>query len=1049
MRFTEDSPKSNDWDQQGLSLYRKGRVSFLSINGLSLRYHCNDDQTQDVTLYPSGKTVCSCQKNLCAHGVATRLQAEADGLWQQLTLKAQQELGEEMMALLARAMPTTETIRLHISLRLYDANRVGLGLSIGQERLYAVKSIPDFLRAHLQSEPFLLSPKCTYDPSTMHFVREDERLLTLLITHMNLNIQKDPPFEESIAPSFQTEGRFVLLSGAFLQSVMRYLESHPFYLITPEDKQPQNGIKTVKLPLSFGVSHSQSALVIHAQGMESILPITADARYVVHEGKAVHLSSVQARILLPLLQKGGTFTYPASTMEEIMPTLLPSLSIVGAVIPSPELDARLIQKPLKSVVHIDFINGDVIARLAFHYGDIILEPFSANQVPGDDILPVGKLLLRDGVAETELLDFFSDAGFLVRKGHILLHRSRDILTFCTQGVITLGKMAEVYASTAFEKVKPRRFAAKASFHMRNGRLVLSLLENEEVTPELMPVLQAIADRQNYVRLKSGEFLDLRDHVGLAPVVKELLEAAALDHAVMDDPRELAFGAYRATYLVSMLEMAGTEVHATNEVTTAIDALLNPQTEDDSFIPRRLFKKLNPYQQRGSAWLLSLYSARMGGVLADEMGLGKTVQVIAALSAAKRKEGTKKSMIITPTSLTYHWLAEFKRFDESLTVRLILGQREERQQQIRDIKQSGDVDVILTSYPLLRRDIADLKDIPLRFAVLDEAQSIKNAQSLGAISTKELTADVRIALTGTPMENHTGELWSIFDFVLPGYLGTQGSFLRRYGGGEHAPELSKRIRPFLMRRLKAEVLTNLPAKQEHFVYAAMTAEQTQIYRELMATLRLHVGNALEKGELSRARLQVLSLLLKLRQVCCHPKLFMSDYEGTSGKLELLVLTVHRAIANRRRMLIFSQFVGMLQMIKKRLAREGVNVLYLDGQTKPEMRQQLCDRFNGGERSVFLISLKAGGTGLNLTGADLVIHYDPWWNPATEDQATDRAHRIGQSKDVEVLKLIAQDSIEEKVSELSKRKRAIFDRVVHAGETELTSLSEEDIRTLFLN
>ncbi len=429
--------------------------------------------------------------------------------------------------------------------------------------------------------------------------------------------------------------------------------------------------------------------------------------------------------------------------------------------------------------------------------------------------------------------------------------------------------------------------------------------------------------------------------------------------------------------------------------------------------------------------------------------GLRLPPIAALSAAKKKDGVQKSIVVTPTSLTYHWLAEMKRFDDGLIVRVVTGPRDERRHTIADLKKDDSVDVILTSYPLLRRDIEYYKDIPLRFAVLDEAQSVKNAQSQGALAAKELDAQVRVALTGTPMENHTGELWSIFDFILPGYLGTQAAFLRRYGSGERAEELRERIRPFLMRRLKSEVLSDLPEKHEQYLYAAMPPEQDRVYQTLLATLRQHVGQALDEGSLPRARMQVLSVLLKLRQVCCHPKLFLPDYEGTSGKLELLVQTVHSAIDSGRRMLIFSQFVGMLQIIRKRLNREGVSCLYLDGATHPEERQRLCDRFNGGDGKVFLISLKAGGTGLNLTGADLVIHYDPWWNPAAEDQATDRAHRIGQTRDVDVIKLIAQGTIEEKVTDLSQRKRAIFDRVVISGETALSSLTEEDIRSLFFS
>jgi len=655
--------------------------------------------------------------------------------------------------------------------------------------------------------------------------------------------------------------------------------------------------------------------------------------------------------------------------------------------------------------------------------------------------------LRDGRGESTALDFFADAGFVVSGRRMALRGPKDILAFCTQGVAELAKLCEIFVSPAFERIKPRRLSVRAAFRMRGGKLVFSLLEDGGALPELLPILQAVRDRQPYVRLRAGEFLDLRDMSGFAPMAQELLETAALDDPGADGrARELAFAAYRGVYLVSMLEAAGIRTVADAEVEKAVHSLSDAVNADAS-IPPALLAKLSPYQLRGVNWLLSLHRSRLGGVLADEMGLGKTVQVIAAVSAAKQKYGAKNSLIVTPTSLIYHWLAECKHFDDALTVRLLDGGREERTREINEIMRSGGVDIILTSYPLLRRDIGPLSQIPYRFVILDEAQNVKNAQSLAAVSAKGLEAETRLALTGTPMENHTGELWSVFDFALPGYLGGQAAFLRRYGDGERAEELRGRIRPFLMRRLKSDVLAGFPEKHEQRLYTAMVPEQEQVYAQLMATLRQHVDEALRQGSLPRARMQVLSVLLKLRQVCCHPILFLPDYEGKSGKLELLVQTVRDAIEGKRRMLVFSQFVGMLQIIRKRLAREGIKTQYLDGETPPETRQQLCDRFNGGEGSVFLISLKAGGTGLNLTGADLVIHYDPWWNPAAEDQATDRAHRIGQTRDVDVLKLIAKDTIEEKVMDLSGRKRVVFDRVVLAGETALSGLTEEDIRALF--
>lgn len=1040
--------------QNGEKLFRRGSVSQPLETEEGLRYEVGSLPAQSVTFLRQGDAVCTCggRPAPCEHVVAALLRAETDGALRRVQKKWELTLGQRMLGALTRAVPGGEIIRLAVALRLYDDGRVGLGLSAGQERLYAVKSVSELLFCFSTGKEMQLSAKQFYRPDVMRFSREDERFLAALTNALPFRREEENEtgFSEEGSAALPLDGRFVLLSGPFLQNVMRLLENYPFVLLWGERKQAQSGVRKQELPLCFTVSLTPTELLVSAEGADRLRLITPDARYVLSEGTVVHLYASQARVCRLLLSEGTSFRYPARDAEETLSVLLPALAAVGSVAPSPELQARMASEPLKPEVYLDMVDGNVEAKLEFHYGDTVVRPFSTGEEgeasPGAPSLPDGRMLLRDGREESLLLNMLADFGFVVHKGRVLLRRSREILYFCTQGVGELSRRCAVYASQAFEKVKPRRFSARAAFHMRGGRLVFSLLEDGKPVPELATVLRAVAQRQQYVRLKTGEFLDVRDMAGLSPVMQELLDAARLDDpGLSEDAREVSFGAYRAAYMVSMLKMAGADAQVDEEAERAVQTLSQPAPKD--YMPSRLQKKLAPYQRRGSDWLLSLYEARMGGILADEMGLGKTLQVIAALSAARRKDGVQKSVIVTPTSLTYHWLAELKRFNDSLTVRVVTGQKEERRRIIAELKEDEGVDVILTSYPLLRRDIELLKDIPLRFAVLDEAQSVKNAQSQGAIAAKELNAQVRVALTGTPMENHTGELWSIFDFVLPGYLGTQAAFLRRYGSGERAEELRERIRPFLMRRLKSEVMSDLPEKREQFLYAAMPPEQERVYQTLMATLREHVGRALEDGSLPRARMQVLSVLLKLRQVCCHPRLFLPDYEGTSGKLELLVQTVHSGVESGRRMLVFSQFVGMLQIIKKRLAREGVSCLYLDGNTRPEERQRLCDRFNGGEGKVFLISLKAGGAGLNLTGADLVIHYDPWWNPAAEDQATDRAHRIGQTRNVDVLKLIAQGTIEEKVTELSKRKRAIFDRVVISGETALSSLSEEDIRALF--
>ena len=356
--------------------------------------------------------------------------------------------------------------------------------------------------------------------------------------------------------------------------------------------------------------------------------------------------------------------------------------------------------------------------------------------------------------------------------------------------------------------------------------------------------------------------------------------------------------------------------------------------------------------------------------------------------------------------------------------------------------------MITSYPLIRRDIALMADIPFRFAVLDEAQQIKNVQSVGAHAVKQLTAETRIALTGTPMENHAGELWSLFDFVLPGYLPRYTDFLRRWGEGQNAEDLRHRIRPFLMRRLKGDVLGELPEKMESVLMAELPPEQRRVYDAALLQKRERVGEILRERGLTRGRAEVLSAITELRQICCHPALCLSDYAGLSGKLELLMDVLPGALSSGRRALVFSQFTSMLHLIEKRLTAEGIPYLYLDGETPPQKRLELTRRFNeDGEGQVFLISLKAGGTGLNLTGADLVIHYDPWWNPTAEEQATGRAHRIGQTKKVEVLRLVVHNSIEEQVLSMSDRKRRLFDKLITPGEEMPTRLTEKDILSLF--
>ncbi len=438
---------------------------------------------------------------------------------------------------------------------------------------------------------------------------------------------------------------------------------------------------------------------------------------------------------------------------------------------------------------------------------------------------------------------------------------------------------------------------------------------------------------------------------------------------------------------------------------------------------------------------------MGGVLADEMGLGKTLQVLALLQSELPL--ARPALVVAPTSLLYNWQAEVQRFAPGLRTTVIAGTQEERRTAIKDLAD----DVAITSYALLLRDIRHYQDRDFSWCILDEAQYIKNPTSQTARAVKAIQSQRRLALTGTPIENSLTELWSIFDFLMPGFLWGHTKFVQRFakpiqqeGDEKAAAGLSRKLAPFVLRRLKKDVLKELPPKIEHTMLSELTREQKKVYMAWLARIRGEAAAAMGQEGFERSRIKILAGLTRLRQICCHPALFLENYTGGSGKLEQLREVAVDSVASGHRLLVFSQFTTMLDMIREQLIGDGLHCFYLDGATPAEKRLEYVHAFNRGERDVFLISLKAGGTGLNLVGADTVIHYDLWWNPAVEDQASDRAHRIGQTRRVQIMKFIAMGTIDEKIYELQQKKKELIDRVIDPSETLLTSLTEEELREI---
>jgi len=1035
--------------QAGEKLYRSGAARVTSQSAKLIRCVVTDGDRQEVLFMPGTAPQCTCEvwrnQGACRHVAAAMLSAQDSGALEELLRLQAAGSAPKLMAAMESALPEDTSLKMEVSLLLEQPRpgekpRMKIGLRMGEERLYVVRSIPQLMESIESGEPIDYGKGFTFHPEWMQFSPVDKRIIAIL--RAMCQAQK-----ETGATIKTPDQRVMSLPEPFAEAILAELMHTPFRLTVDGKTAVVKRVRQARIPLQFRVASELRGLTISAMFPKDFRPLTSSCSYAIAGGSVVHVDEDQRSVLRVLWseQYAGRcrFDYPVREADRVIGELVPFLKLTGVVEISENLQKQLIRLPLVARVYLDRAGKDVVARAQFRYGDKEIDPFDETPAP-EAIRRGDKLLLRDAAAERQVLDALGASGFYVSKGHVYLTGQDAIFNFVSEGLPKLQSLCEVYLSNDFRKMQPKRPNLTGRMRMRGGLLELQFTQDGEPAQEILAIMEALARHRRYFRLKDGSFLDLSGLEEWQPLADSIYEASMLEgtDVSMISEDTVTLQGYRTAYMSSLLEHVKLPVEVDASVDKTVRALAEPPV-DAVKLPEGL--TLRPYQQRGFQWLYTLDQLHMGGVLADDMGLGKTVQVIALLLSTREKGQT--SLVVAPTTLTYNWLSELERFAPDLSVMVVSGSAAQRASQIRHVKEARDVDVLITSYPLIRQDIDQLTDFEFRFAILDEAQHIKNAGSKGALAVKQLHARTRFALTGTPMENGVGELWSIFDFVLPGYLLGYGAFLRRYQDGEDAEDLRRRIRPFLMRRLKKDVLTELPDKIETVLTAQMTPEQTKVYQSAMLRLRDRVNHLLQEKGIDRGRTEVLAAITQLREICCHPSLVLEDYMGSSGKLDMLLDVLPGAIAAGRRVLLFSAFTSMLKILRKHLEDAGMHTMYLDGDTPAPDRLAMTEQFNAGQGEVFLISLKAGGTGLNLTGADMVIHYDPWWNPAAEDQATDRAYRIGQTRKVEVLRLVTHGSIEEQVVALGQRKKALFDQLITPGEQLVGGLSTQEILALF--
>ncbi len=733
------------------------------------------------------------------------------------------------------------------------------------------------------------------------------------------------------------------------------------------------------------------------------------------------------------------------------------------ILQSPEIDwEKYRPEALKARFEFDSDSPDELRlRPTLSYGDFTFSPLADEHVPRE--------ICRDVPAEfyisrliTRYFSYWEDeSGELVIRGD-----EEALYQVLSEGMTQFQEVGEVWLS---ESVRHLRVLPPPGVSMGvslgGGWLDLKI-ETAGIDPaELLQVLSEYRQKKKYYRMKNGEFLQLSG--GGLQALDSLTADLGLTKSEFQ-AGEAKIPAYRAFYLDSLSGDGRMKLFQRDEAYGMMVRDLKTAQSVSYAVPAVLEKTLREYQKIGYTWMRTLARYHFGGILADDMGLGKTLQVIALLTAFYQEKTEQKaagnegsgselplpSLIVCPASLVYNWGQEFARFSPGIRVLLIAGTAKERQEQLEEqmrMEASEGAQVIITSYDLLKRDREAYLGRTFEYEIIDEAQVIKNAKTQGAKAVKEISANVRFALTGTPVENRLSELWSIFDFLMPGFLYSYRKFRERYElpivknqDPEALTALRRMTGPFVLRRLKKDVLRELPTKEERIVYSAASGRQQKLYTASALKLKEALAGGAWSGN---GKLEVLSQLMRLRQICCDPALCFEDYTGESAKLETCVSLIASASAAGHKILLFSQFASMLERIRERLLQEGISSHLLVGATPKEERSRMVQAFASDEVPVFLISLKAGGTGLNLTAADIVIHYDPWWNVAAQNQATDRAYRIGQEKPVTVYKLILKDTIEENLLKLQNAKLALAAQVVSEGMVSLGDLSQNELMELF--
>lgn len=942
----------------------------------------------------------------------------------------------------------------------YDKFLTGMRLEfkIGNKRMYKVKDLTEFYMRMINNEYYKYGEKLAFVHNRENFEENSKPLLDFILQYAEImkyaitNNRYGYYYTSSINKSFIMLGyntidkAFDLLKDKKVNFYYEYTNTVLEFI----DKNPRIEFDLAK------VNNNELTLRPNIDVFKLSIFKGKEYDYLLYSNKLYRcdkdFSNSTLKVVKAFRENYTSEMYLSkSELKDFYTTIMPKIEneVKLQGIEYKELEQYIPEK-LAVKVYLDFDeNNYLIADVKFCYGDEEFNPLEENAKVSS---------LRNELEENKNLNIFKKTGFMldINNLRLILPNDDKIYNFLSEDINYYMQKFEVLVTDNFKlkEIKEPKIGT-IGVKVENNLLNIDLSKLNISLEEIQEVMEKYKLKKKFYRLKNGSFLNLSENKDI-----EFLEklSTGMDIKYNDIKNNtIKLPVNRSLYLNELLKkLDNTITNKNSEYKQIIENLEKGNLEYELNIPTDISNTLRDYQKIGYNWLKTLDSYRFGGILADDMGLGKTIQLLAVVLSYVQKTSTnrKTSIVISPSSLALNWFGEAKKFTPNLKVGIISGTSTERKKIIENIQK---YDLIITSYDLLKRDIEKYKekDYSFKYIIADEAQYLKNSNTQNAKAIKTLKAETRYALTGTPIENSLAELWSIFDFIMPGYLFQYKKFKTVYETPiikdesiDTMNKLKMLIEPFILRRTKKEVLRELPEKTITILNNTMEKEQEKIYMSYLVKAKQELANQININGFEKSQLMILAALTRLRQICCHPSLFISDYKGESSKLNQCMEIIEDAVGAGHKILLFSGYTSMFDIIQKELSKRNIKYFKLTGNTKVSERIQLVDNFNANpDIKIFLISLKAGGTGLNLTGADMVIHYDPWWNSSAENQATDRAYRIGQKNNVQVYKLITNNSIEEKIYELQQKKSELIDNMLDTKTSFISKFSKEEIMELF--